>query len=221
MIATLVSACCWLCSPTRPLTQRGERGEPTRGITGAGHLDGKVVPRRGEPQQPVQAGPDHIGADQHQQPGAQVRRRLGGVGADQPPPVRLVFGAAGAPPLLPTVAGLVRSQPSTVSTPNRRFCWLCGLSNANGAASTRSTTADRLASVAGHDDAIGRGGNNAASCAPVDFADPATAGADGGSRRQHLRVGDHDPASPKRIARLSARYPGAGGVAGSRSRRRA
>ena len=57
-------------------TQRGERGERIRGITRAGHLDGKVVPRRREPQQPVQAGPDHIGADQHQQPGAQVRRRL-------------------------------------------------------------------------------------------------------------------------------------------------
>ena len=87
-------------------TQRSERGERPRGITRAGHLDGKVVPRRRKPQQPVQAGPDHIGADQHQQPGAQVRQRLRRVGADQPAPVRLVFGAAGPPPLQPAVAWL-------------------------------------------------------------------------------------------------------------------
>jgi hypothetical protein len=87
-------------------TQRGERGERTPGITRAGHLDGKVVPRRREPQQPVQAGPDHIGADQHQQPGAQVRRRLRAVGSDQPAPIRLILRAAGSPPLLPAVTGL-------------------------------------------------------------------------------------------------------------------
>ena len=57
-------------------TQRGQGAERIRGITRAGHLHGKVVPRRREPQQPVQARPDHIGADQHQQPGAQVRQRL-------------------------------------------------------------------------------------------------------------------------------------------------
>ena len=87
------------------LTQRGELGE-RRAIAGAGHLGGQVVPGRGEPQQPVQAGPDHIGAEQHQQPRGQVRQRLGAVGAQQQTPVRLVLGAAGAPPLLPTVAGL-------------------------------------------------------------------------------------------------------------------
>ena len=68
--------------PDSVLTQRGELGERNP-IAGAGHLGGQVVPRRGELQQPVQAGPDHIGADQHQQPRGQVRQRLGAVGADQ------------------------------------------------------------------------------------------------------------------------------------------
>ena len=92
------------------LTQRSELGE-RGGVAGAGHLGGQVVPHRDEPQQPVQAGPDHIGAYQHLQPWGQVRQRFGAVGADQQPPVWLVLGAAGAPPLLPTVAGLL-TQPA-------------------------------------------------------------------------------------------------------------
>ncbi len=124
MTATWVSACCSLCNPTRPLlAQRGERGEGARGIAGAGHLGGQVVPRRREPQQPVQAGPDHVGADQHQQPGAQMRQRLRPVGADQPAPVR-------ADPRAPLAShrccqlspDWVRSQFITASTPSRRVC---------------------------------------------------------------------------------------------------
>ena len=100
--------------------------------------------------------------------------------------------------------------------------WLSGLSNANGADSTRASTAERLASVAGHDAATGRGGNAATSCAPVGFADPVTAAAVSAVGCPTCDVGgDHDPAPPKRICRLSARYPGAGGAAGSRSRCRA
>lgn len=48
-----------------------ERGERV-GIAGAGHLGGQPATCRGEAQQPGQAGPDHVGADQHQQSGAQV-----------------------------------------------------------------------------------------------------------------------------------------------------
>ena len=65
--------------------------------------------------------------------------------------------------------GWACSQLSTASTPSRRVCWLAGLSNLNGAVSTRPSTAERLASVAGHDDATRRGGNPANSCAPVGF----------------------------------------------------
>ena len=120
MTATLVSACCWLCSPTRPCAQRGQLGERRR-IAGAGHLGGQVVPRRGEPQQPVQAGPDHIGADQHQQPGAQVRQRLGR-GRCRP----AAASPAGPRRRWPATAAAscrragARSQPSTASTPSRR-----------------------------------------------------------------------------------------------------
>ena len=117
--------------------------------------------------------------------------------------------------------GRSRSQPSTASTPNRRLRWLSGLSNANGAASTRSTTADRRAPVAGHDGATGRGGNAATSWVPVGFVEPVVAAGSAVGCPTCTFGGDHDPAPPKRICRLSARYPGAGGVAGSPSRRRA
>jgi integrase len=70
--------------------------------------------------------------------------------------------------------GRSRSQPSTASTPNRRLRWLSGLSSANAAASTRSATPERRASVAGHAATTGRGGKAATSCAPVDFTDSAT-----------------------------------------------
>jgi hypothetical protein len=89
--------------------QRGQRGEGAR-IAGPGHLGGQVVPRRCEPQQPVHAGPDRVGADQHQQPRAQVRHRLPPADSDRPAPVRVILRAAGPPPLLPAVTGL-GSQP--------------------------------------------------------------------------------------------------------------
>ena len=123
--------------------QPGERGERGR-IAGAGHLGGEVAPRRREPQQPVQAGPDHVGADQHQQPGAQVRQacRASARATGCRPSRSRQSGWSSAPlarhrccQLSP---GWVRSQFSTASTPSRRVCWLSGLSNANGAASTRA-----------------------------------------------------------------------------------
>ena len=46
------------------------------------------------------------------------------------------------------------------------------LSSVNGAASARASTADRLARVAGHDEATGRGGNAVSSCAPVCLTGP-------------------------------------------------
>jgi len=52
--------------------QLGERGERRR-VPGARHLGGQAAAHRGETQQPVEAGPDHVSADQHQQTGAQVR----------------------------------------------------------------------------------------------------------------------------------------------------
>jgi hypothetical protein len=91
------------------LAQRGQRGEGGR-IASAGHLRGEIVSNRRELQHPVQAGPDHIGAHQHQQPRAQMRQRLVPGGADQVAPVGLVFGAAGHPSLLPAITGL-GSQP--------------------------------------------------------------------------------------------------------------
>jgi hypothetical protein len=199
------------------LTQRGERAP----IAGAGHLGGEVVPRRGEPQQPVQAGPDHLGADQHQQPRGQVRQRVGAVGADQQSPVRLVLGAAGAPPLLPVVAGL-GSQPAqhrqhpqspvalavgVVQRERRRQHPIqhCGPSRPGG----RPRRGDRPRRKRRHQ--LRAGGFHRARHRRR------------GHRRRHARRvdGAHDPASPKRICRLSARYPGAAGVAGSWSRRRA
>ena len=119
--------------------------------------------------------------------------------------------------------GWVCSQDSTASTPSRRVCWLAGLSNVNGAASTLASTADRLASVAGHDDATGRGGNAASSCAPVGFTSPlfGVVTSVGGVLITCFAAGGHGSFSPNRVCRLSARYPGAGGAAGSRSRCRA
>ena len=49
--------------------QLGECGEH-HAVSGAGHLGGQSAARRGEAQQPGEAGPDHVGADQHQQPRA-------------------------------------------------------------------------------------------------------------------------------------------------------
>jgi hypothetical protein len=59
---------------------------------------------------------------------------------------------------------------NTASAPSRRPCWLAGVSSENGAAKTRASTAERLASVAGHETATGRGGSAASSCAPVGLA---------------------------------------------------
>ena len=61
---------------------------------------------------------------------------------------------------------------ATVAGYRELVCWLAGLSSVNGVARTRVSTADRLACVAGHDDATGRGGNAASSCAPVVFTSP-------------------------------------------------
>ena len=163
------------------LAQRGERGECGR-IAGAGHLGGQAAPRRGEPQQPVQAGPDHIGADQHQQPGTQMRQRPGGVGADQSAPVRLVLGAAGPPPLLPAVdrTGFAAS-PAPPAPPVAGSAGCIGCPTRTAPPAPGPATADRRAWVAGHDAATGRGGNAATSCAPVDFTDPARGGATAGA----------------------------------------
>ena len=46
--------------------QPGQRRERRR-VPGAGHLGGQPATCRGEAQQPAQTGPDHVGADQHQQ----------------------------------------------------------------------------------------------------------------------------------------------------------
>ena len=62
-----------LQSDPAPRAQLGERRE-RRAVAGAGHLGGQPAASRGEAQQPAEAGPDHIGADQHQQTGAQVRQ---------------------------------------------------------------------------------------------------------------------------------------------------
>ena len=203
------------------LTQRGQLGE-RRGVAGAGHLGGQVVPRRGEPQQPVQAGPDHIGADQHLQPRGQVRQRLGAVGADQQPPVRLVLGAAGAPPLLPTIAGPLPQPAQHRQQPQSPV-----------ALAERVVQRERRRQHPLHHRRPPRPGGR-----PRRGHRPRRKRRDqlrtgGFHRSRHRRAGsaagahlrrvddDHDPAPPKRICRLSARYPGAGGVAGSPSRRRA
>ena len=116
MTATRVRACCPVCSPTRPCVHDPASAANAARVAGAGHLGGQPASCRGETQQPAQAGPDHIGADQHQQPRAQMRQlRPGGrprppagqpTRRDHVPPVGLVFRAAGLPPLLPAVTGV-------------------------------------------------------------------------------------------------------------------
>ena len=71
------------------LSERGER----RAVAGAGHLGGQATPRRGEAQQPAEAGPDHVSADQHQQPRAQVRQLCPGAVLARRPAVALVIRA--------------------------------------------------------------------------------------------------------------------------------
>ncbi len=100
--------------PHRPAGAHVAEGRERRVVAGAAHLRGQAAPGRGEAEQPAQAGPDHIGADQHQQTRSQVRQpravadrgSLLGRGADQLLPVRVCFGAAGQPLLLPAVPGL-------------------------------------------------------------------------------------------------------------------
>ena len=60
------------------------------------------------------------------------------------------------------------SQFSTASTPSRRFCWLGGLSNANGGLNTLASTADRPASVAGQTARPGGVGTRPSAAAPAD-----------------------------------------------------
>ena len=187
-------------------TQRGEGAERTRGITRAGHLDGKVVPRRREPQQPVQAGADHIGADQHQQPGAQVRQWLRRVGADQPAPVRPVFGAAGPPPLLPAVAGLDAQpvQHGQHPQPPGLLTEPVVQRERRGQHPGEHLGAGRLGRWPRRRGRSGRKRRRQLRPGRVRRSGHRGRGI-GGSRRQHLRVGGHDRSSPKRIARLSAR----------------
>jgi hypothetical protein len=59
--------------------QRGQRGEAA-GVAGPGHLGGEVLRDRGS-QQPPQAGPDHIAADQREHPAAQGDEVGPGAGA--------------------------------------------------------------------------------------------------------------------------------------------
>ena len=119
----------------------------------------------------LDARPDHIGADQHQQ---RRRRRAArawpcpapgsrcGAPASRRPGSRQ--SAASSAPLashrscqLPP--GWASSQLTTLTRPSRRLCWLSGLSSGNGGASSRASTCCRVARVAGHDEAAGRGGN--------------------------------------------------------------
>ena len=224
MTATLVSACCWLCNPTRPCCTTRPARRRRRGIAGAGHLGGEVVPRRREPQQPVQAGPDHVGADQHQQPGAQVRQRLRR-GRCRPDGRQSGWSSAplATPSLLPAVAGLgpqpvhygQHPQPPSLLTDRvvQRERRRQHPIEHRGPA--------RLGRRPRRGDRSGR--ERGDQLRPGRVRRPGHRGRGiGGSRRQHLRVGGgHDPASPNRICRLSARYPAAGGAAGSRSRWRA
>ena len=94
------------------LAQGGQFSEGS-GIAGAAHLGGQVAGCRRASQQPADPGPDHIGADQHQQASADVSQAAsaGSQAAfppvpDQVPPVRRGFGSAGQPPVLPAAARL-------------------------------------------------------------------------------------------------------------------
>ena len=223
-----------------PGARLGERGE-RRGVAGAGHPGGQPAPRRGETQQPAQTGPDHIGADQHQQPRAQVRqlraRRClrpppsGGRGGDRVSPVGLVFGPAGLPALLPALTGMRRQpgqhgqhpQPAGLLAgrvvQRERRGQRPGQHRRPARPRRRPRRGDRPRRERGpqlrpglpHRPArrrgdLGRPRGDSGRCG------------DGGDR---LLPGGHGWSSPNRVCRLSARYPGAGGAAGSRSRARA
>ena len=94
-----------------------QRGEAA-GVAGPGHLGGEVL-RDCRSQQPRQAGPDDIAADQREHPAAQGDEigpgvAAGPAGVAQPCPGQLPprqvargVGAAGHPPLLPGAAGLL------------------------------------------------------------------------------------------------------------------
>ncbi|MGH8920969.1 MAG: hypothetical protein ACRD0H_21995 [Actinomycetes bacterium] len=97
--------------------QRGERGEAA-GIAGPGHL-GREVLRGIRDDQPRQAGPDHIAADQREHPTAKSNEIGPGAGCrpssvakpcrGQVPPRQVArgVGATGHPSLLPGAAGLL------------------------------------------------------------------------------------------------------------------
>jgi hypothetical protein len=97
--------------------QLPQPGEPVW-VPGGSHHRGQVPVGAG--QHPRQAGPDHIPADQHQQPGRQVVLIDGGGLPPfaqpaqwklHPGTARVVLGAGGQPPLLPGVPG-ERGQPA-------------------------------------------------------------------------------------------------------------
>jgi len=70
---------------------------------------------------------------------------------------------------------LILARPYRLRAETRSAYYLVRVLADPDADSTRLTTTDRLASVAGHDAATGRGGNAAASCAPVGFVEPVVA----------------------------------------------
>ena len=211
--------------------QPSEQGE-RRAVAGAGHLGGQATPRRGEAQQPAQAGPDHVSADQHQQPRAQVRQLCPGGRSrsrparrrvsDQIPPVGLVLGAAGLPPLLPAITG-VSMQPGQ----HRQHPQPAGLladrviqRERRGQDPGQHRGPARLRHRPRRRDRAGR--ERGQQLRPCRLQPRRRRRSPGGRCRDHLLAADgHEVLSPNRICRLSGRYPGAGSAAGPRSRRRA
>ncbi len=180
-------------------------------------ISGQVV-RAGRPQQPGQ--PGRITLAQMSSSGPKVRcggglARWSPTNKRQPVGPRRRWRAS----VLPTLAGLpMQPAQHRQPTPNRRLGWLPGLSSANGPADTRSATADRAPGGRPRRGQRPLREPREQCSRPISPIPPPAArprprpraGVDGGPTRPH----------PKGC-KLSARYPGAEGVAGSPSRRQA
>ena len=232
MTATRVRACCPVCNPTPPRVHNS--ASAANAVVSRVRAISVASPRRAGAKRSSQSRLGRITSAQisTSRPGlrcgscapARARPATTSRGSgDHIPPVGPVFRAAGLPPLLPAVAG-VGLQPGQHGQHPQPARLLAGrvvqregsgqdLGQHRGSAhlGRRPRRRDRARRERGQQRRPGRGHQ------------PAFRRRDIGPRRPDhlLAAGGHDSFSPNRIRRLSARYPAAGGAAGSRSRCRA
>ena len=230
MTAMRVSACCPLCSPTRPRVHALRRARRTPRRRGCGPSRWPD-PRRAGAKRSSQPRLGRITSAQisTSSPGPRCascvpRRRLrpppsGGRGGDRVSPVGLVFGPAGLPALLPALTGMRRQpgqhgqhpQPAGLLTgrvvQRERRGQHPGQHRRPARPRRRPRRGDRPRRERGQQ--LRPGLPHRPARRRGDLGRPR---GDIGRCGDRLLPGGHGWSSPNRIRRLSARYPGAGGA---------